>query len=283
MADPAALIRLLRPVNSIMMGFAILVGAAIGDRGGLLNSATELMLAFVTGFTITGSSMAINDYYDRAIDAINEPQRPIPSGKVSPNEALLTTILLSIIGLLASWLTGFNHLVLALLTLSVSIIYNTVGKSTGFPGNLMVSICVSIPFIYGGMVTGGGVMGNSLYFALIAFLTNTGREVTKGIVDIKGDRVQGVKTVAILGGSSVAAWVSTLFYVSAIVLSIVPPMKGLVSPWYIPFVAFTDLGLLWVSYSLVKDPSRDNSRMLKNRLLFLMTSGMIGFLAGNLL
>jgi geranylgeranylglycerol-phosphate geranylgeranyltransferase len=266
-----------------MMGFAILVGAAIGDRGGLLNSATELMLAFVTGFTITGSSMAINDYYDRAIDAINEPQRPIPSGKVSPNEALLTTILLSIIGLLASWLTGFNHLVLALLTLSVSIIYNTVGKSTGFPGNLMVSICVSIPFIYGGMVTGGGVMGNSLYFALIAFLTNTGREVTKGIVDVKGDRVLGVKTVAILGGSSVAAWVSTLFYVSAIVLSIVPPMKGLVSPWYIPFVAFTDLGLLWVSYSLVKDPSRDNSRMLKNRLLFLMTSGMIGFLAGNLL
>ncbi len=266
-----------------MMGFAILVGAALGDGGSLINSTTKLMLAFVTGFTITGSSMAINDYYDRAIDAINELQRPIPSGKVSPNEALLAALLLSSIGLLASWLTGFNNLVLAVLTWSVSMIYNTVGKSTGFPGNLMVSMCVSIPFVYGGMITGGGVMGNSLYFALIAFLTNTGREVTKGILDVRGDRVLGVKTVAVLWGESVAAWVSALFYVSAIALSIVPRMKGFVSSWYIPFVAFTDLGLLWVSYSLVRDPSRENSRMLKNRLLIFMMSGMIGFLAGSLL
>ncbi|TEU11579.1 prenyltransferase, partial [Candidatus Bathyarchaeota archaeon] len=65
-----------------MMGVAVLVGTAIGGGIGLLSSARELLLAFLTGFFMTGSAFAVNDYYDREIDAINEPGRPIPSGAV---------------------------------------------------------------------------------------------------------------------------------------------------------------------------------------------------------
>jgi hypothetical protein len=57
---------------------------------------------------------------------------------------------------------------------------------------------------------------------------------------------------------------------------------GFVSLWYVPFVAVTDVGLLSLSLSLVRDPSRENSRRVKNWVRLLMASGLLGFLAGNL-
>ncbi len=64
--------------------------------------------------------------------------------------------------------------------------------------------------------------------------------------------------------------------------SLAPPYLGLVSIWYVPFVAITDIGLLYLSLSLVRDPSRENSRRVKNLVRMLMVSGLLGFLAGSL-
>ncbi len=81
-------IRLMRPVNCTMMGFAVLVGAVLAaPQLGSLNWQS-ILFGFLTGFTFCAAAMVINDYYDRKIDAINEPLRPIPSGTVKPSEAL---------------------------------------------------------------------------------------------------------------------------------------------------------------------------------------------------
>jgi len=283
MVDPGGALRIIRPVNCVMMGFAVLVGAAIGGGSGLISSSRELSLAFLTGFFMTGSAMAVNDYYDREIDAINEPGRPIPTGAVSPGEALAISGALSVFGLAAAWLTSLGNLAIAVLAWVAMMAYSTFGKRTGFLGNLMVSACVSLPFIYGGFMGGGGSMGFSLLFALIAFLACLGREVTKGIVDVEGDEAAGIRTVAVSRGPGVAAWVSVAFYLSAVVVSYIPVYLGLVSIWYSPFVALTDIGLVYISYSLMKDHSRENGRLVKNWVLPLMLSGLVGFLAGSLL
>jgi len=283
MVTSRGLVRIIRPVNSVMMGFAVLVGAAIGGGVGLFGSAWDLAMAFLTGFMLTGSAMAINDYYDRDIDAINEPGRPIPSGAVSPGEALAVSGILSVVGLVAAWSTSLNNLVIAVFAWVAMMAYSTVGKRTGLPGNLIVSACISLPFVYGGVMSPEGRLESSLLFALIVFLANTGREVTKGIVDIEGDRALGIRTVAVSRGSSYAALVSVICYVSAVAVSIVPAYLNLVSFWYVPFVAITDLGLVYLSISLIRHPSRENSRRVKNLVRHLMLSGLVGFLAGSLI
>ena len=282
MDDPASLLRLIRPVNCVMMGFAVVVGAVIGGGRGL-SLSWEMVLAFVTGFVICGSAMAVNDYYDRGIDAINEPLRPIPSGSVSPNEALTASFVLGLLGIGVAWCTGLTNSVIAVVAWMISMLYATVGKGMGLPGNVMVSSCVALPFVYGGVMVDGGLSEVSLMFAVIAFLVNMGREVTKGIVDITGDQALGVKTVAVSKGAPHAARVSAAFYISAAVVSAVPYYLGLVSIGYVPFVVLTDLGLIFASYSLVKDPSRERSRAVKGWILYLMMSGLVGFLLGNLL
>jgi geranylgeranylglycerol-phosphate geranylgeranyltransferase len=243
MVSLGGLFRIVRPVNSVMMGFAVLVGAAIGGGSLLPSSIQELSLPFLTGFFLSGSAMAVNDYYDREIDAINEPARPIPSGAVSPGEALAVTGVFSVLGLGSAWLTSPGNLAIAVLAWVGMMVYSTVGKKTGLPGNLIVSGCIALPFVYGGVIGGEAGLSHSLLFALIAFLANTGREVTKGIVDVEGDRASGISTVAVSGGPALAAWVSVACYLSAVLVSLVPVYLGLVSVWYVPFVALS-VGLI---------------------------------------
>jgi geranylgeranylglycerol-phosphate geranylgeranyltransferase len=275
------LVEIVRPVNSVMLGLAIIVGAAVTGGASILGSPLKLLLSFITGFCMTGAAMAVNDYYDREIDAVNEPGRPIPSGRVTPGEALYLTAALSAVGLGASYMISLNSTLVAAFSWVVMMFYSAWGKRTGFPGNLMVSACISLPFIYGGLLTGS--VSTSLYFSLMAFLSNTGREVTKGIVDVEGDRGAGVNTVAVSKGPRAASLVASAFYVAAALASIIPYALRLVSAWYMPFVAATDIGLIYSAYSLSKEPTRENSRMVKNRILVFMLVGLAGFAAGSLL
>jgi len=276
-----SLVEIVRPVNSVMLGLAIIVGAAVTGGASILGSPLTLVLSFVTGFCMTGAAMTINDYYDREIDAVNEPGRPIPSGRVTPGEAVALAAALSVVGLGASYMISLNTTLVAAFSWVVMMLYSAWGKRTGFPGNLMVSACISLPFIFGGLITGS--MYPSLYFSLMAFLSNTGREVTKGIVDVEGDSGAGVNTVAVSKGPRTASVVASAFYVAAAISSIIPYAFRLVSAWYLPFVAVTDLGLLYSAYGLITEPTRENSRAVKNRVLYLMLVGLVGFAAGSLL
>lgn len=274
-------VRIIRPVNALMMGISIVIGALIagGSRGDTLS--VDLLLGFVTGFTLAGAAMTINDYYDKDIDTINEPERPIPSGQVKPREAVAFSLLLSSIGLVSAWLLGLRALAIAVFAWVIMMVYSSWGKRKGFIGNIMVSINIALPFIYGGVVTSGS--GPTFVYSLIAFLANTGREITKGIVDLEGDRAEGVKTIAVQRGPRTASIAAALLYVAAGVISLIPLVFGLVSVWYAPFVALADIGLLYESLSILRDPSRQNSRRIKGRLLYWMLFGLLAFAAGSLL
>jgi geranylgeranylglycerol-phosphate geranylgeranyltransferase len=124
-------IRLSRPVNSGMMGLAVLIGEAITLQGGLLPLPS--LLGFVTAFALTASSMVLNDYYDREVDAVNEPGRPIPRGVIRPGEALGFTVVLAGVGLAAAAFANLSSLVVAGFSLGLSSYYNMEGKKTGLP------------------------------------------------------------------------------------------------------------------------------------------------------
>jgi len=279
----AAYVRLMRPPNCFMMGFAVLVGAALADPSKMSQSWQSLAYGFITGFTLTAASMSINDYYDRKIDAINEPDRPIPSNLIKPREALIFASVLTVIGLVLSYLTNTVYplcLLTAIIAWTVSVGYTTIGKRSGLPGNFLVSICVAIPFVYGSVAIANEIKLNVLLFASMAFLSITGREVTKGIVDVEGDKTQNVKTLAVKYGEKNATVAAVAFYVSAVVLSPVPWFLSLVSLWFIPFVVVTDIGLVASSFMLLKDYSRENARKIKNIVLLWFIFGLLAFIVG---
>lgn len=279
-------IRLMRPINCLMMGFAVIVGAALASPQFSNVLWLNLFYGFVTGFMLTAASMTINDYYDREIDAINEPRRPIPSGLIKPKEVLAFAFVLTALGFAAAlanaYLTNIFCFLTAMIAWLVFVTYTTVGKRSGLPGNFLVSICVSIPFIYGNYTVAGAIKQNVLIFASMVFLSNTGREITKGIVDVKGDKAQNVKTLAVRYGEKTAAVAAAFFYISAVLLSPIPWILNSVSFWFIPLVAITDFGLVASSLLILRDYSRENARKIKNAALLWFIVGLLAFVAGAL-
>jgi len=235
-----------------MMSIAVMVGVILASSNFLEAPLLDLIWGFVTGFMLTAASMAINDYYDKEIDAINEPNRPIPSGLINSREALVFALILTVIGFAAAYLTNIFCFVIAIIAWIVFVTYTTVGKRSGLPGNFLVSACVATPFIYGSVVIANAVGLNVLIFASMAFLSNTGREITKGIVD----------------------------YLLAVLVSPIPRLRGHVSFWFIPLVAVTDFGLVASAFMLLRDCSRENARKVKSMVLLWFIFGLLAFIVG---
>ena len=280
MSKLSGYLRLMRPVNCLMMGFAVIVGAALANSN-ISSLWLNLIYGFITGFVLTAASMAINDYYDREIDAVNEPNRPIPSGLIKPKEALFLASILTTIGFATAYLTNILCFLTAIIAWIVFVTYITAGKRTGLPGNFLVSTCVTIPFIYGSYASANEIKLNVLIFASMAFLSNTGREITKGIVDVKGDEMKKVKTLAVRYGEKTAAIVATVFYLLAVLLTPIPWLLRIVSLWFIPLVAITDFGLVASSLMLLKDHSKENAKKVKKIVLLWFITGLLAFAIGS--
>jgi len=282
MKKAEAVARLIRPINCTVMGFAVIVGIIVATPSFSMgrNEVIRAALGFVTGFTFLATANVVNDYYDREIDAVNEPNRPIPSGIIRPKEALSYASVLSVVGFVSASLTNWECLVLATMSWILLLYYGTRGKRTGLLGNFVVSACISLPFIYGGFAVKRGLSLVLTLFSAMAFLSNTGREITKGIVDVEGDKLRNVKTVAVLWGSKTAAVAASSFYGASVILSSFPWFLGKVSAFYLPLVALADAGFIFSSLTLLQDYSRENARRVKNLVRVWMVISLLAFVAG---
>jgi len=262
--------------NCIMMGLAVIVGEFMSL--GTAVPTYSVVVGFLVGFFLVAGSMAINDILDTEIDRINNPARPIPSSRISTNEAAAFASITLAAGLSLAFALSVVNLVIAILAVSLMLYYNRFGKKTGLPGNAAVSANLAIPFIFGGAV--GGISSILYVFALIAFLAGMGREVIKGMADILGDSKRGVRTLAVSMGLDVASRTGALFFVMAVLLSTIPIVFRMVSWLYVPIVLACDLGFLYSTCSIVKDPSPKNALRSKNQALVWMLLGLIAFIAG---
>jgi len=142
-------LEILRPANSIMVGFAVIVGSLIAQPF-LSFDYSVLLSGFLTGFLISSFAMVINDYYDAEVDRLNQPGRPLPSNRVTVRGVKTLSILLLVSGLLSSFYLGFLTLIIATIFAFISWLYSYRVKKIGMFGNSLVALSLAIPYIYGG-------------------------------------------------------------------------------------------------------------------------------------
>jgi len=268
---------LVRVPNCVMIGLAVVVGEAIAL--GAIPSVDRALPGLLTASLMMAGTMVMNDVYDVEVDRVNNPNRPIASGRVGTREALAFASILSVASLIFAAVLGLWTLLTALLALALMAYYNTRGKRTGLLGNMVVGFNVALPFFYGGLAV-GSLKPLVLTFSILAFLANLGREVAKGIPDAQGDRLMGARTLAVSLGPRAAGRVSAGFFLTAVALSALPPLTGTVSFLYFPPVVLADAGFVYSSLRLVVDPSPESIRKIKTWVLVWMFLGLVGFLLG---
>ncbi len=268
---------IIRPINSAMTGVAVFVGAlAVGFE---LSQLDNLLMAIATASSISAASMVVNDVLDREVDAVNAPWRPIPRGLISAREAWAYAFALSALGVFLAFLTSLACGVFASLVWSASVSYSAYLKKAGLLGNAVVSLCVAASFVYGGLAT-SGVSPLLLVFALIAFFVNLGREVAKGIADVEGDVVRGVRTVAIAWGEKSAATLSAACCLTAVALSAAPAALGWTPPAYAVVMGLADALVVASCVALLRAPTKEVSLKVKKLILAAMGIGMVAFVLG---
>src|SRR5712691_6434699 len=114
-----AYLTLIRPPNTIMIGFGVVIGEAIGL--GKLPGIREAVFGFLTASLMMAGTMVANDVYDVEIDKVNSPQRPLPSGTVKTRDATLLAVALSVAAMGFSALLGLWTFLTALLALVLMI------------------------------------------------------------------------------------------------------------------------------------------------------------------
>ena len=281
MISISALIALMRPVNSIMIGLAVLVGMAVVSPQSALSQSA--VFGFLTGFLISSYSMTINDRYDVEIDRINDPRRPIPSGKASITNAMIFASILLLLGLISSAFITVTNIIIASIFALIALSYSLWGKRRGLLGNAMVAASMAVPFVYGGVASGGGGQVLIWSLAFTAFLAGTGREVIKTISDIKGDEARGIRSVAITRGSKNASRIGGAFFIAAIIAALIPLMIGEVGLVYAIMIMVPDGILVYATMKIIRNYSTESAERVKTLVLLGMMTGLIAFIVGGAL
>lgn len=236
-------------------------------------------MACLTGAFITAAANAINDVYDLEIDRINRPDRPLPSGLVSPREAFAFSIFFFLLGVTSSALINRETLIIAILFSVLLYLYSSTFKRRVLIGNFTVSLATAFAFIYGGAAVGH--IQNALFPAIFAFLMHFGREIIKDMEDVEGDAKDGAQTLPIRYGIHPAQVLTTALLIALIAITQLPFVLKIYGMWYLIVVNLgVNTVLLYTIMSMWKKPARSNFRLLSILLKADMLIGLVAIYVG---
>jgi geranylgeranylglycerol-phosphate geranylgeranyltransferase len=214
----AGFITITRPINSFVAGLAAIVAYLI-DTGTVI---PESLLLFFIVALITAAGNVINDFFDAEIDAINRPDRPIPSGAVSRGAARGFAVMLFLAGILVSFFTNSLCIGIAIFNVLLLIAYAVKLKSTPLIGNIVVAYISASIFLFGGAFNGLDGLVRIIPIAAITFFAMLSRELLKDAEDVEGDRAGGADTVPIRIGIKKTSEFALVTTVLAVAASFIP-------------------------------------------------------------
>jgi geranylgeranylglycerol-phosphate geranylgeranyltransferase len=230
----AGFITITRPVNSFVAGLAAIIAYLI-DTGTII---PESLLLFFIVALITAAGNVINDFFDAEIDAINRPDRPIPSGAVSRGAARGFAVTLFLAGILVSFFTNPLCIGIAIFNALLLVAYAAKLKRIPLTGNIVVAYLAASIFLFGGALNGLDGLFRSIPVAAITFFAMLSRELLKDAEDVEGDRAGGADTVPIRIGIKKTSEFAFITTVLAIAVSFIPYLWW--GAWYLGGIIAVD-------------------------------------------
>ena len=280
-------LEMMRRNNCLMASFAALLAVIIASgllpdistketltTGRVLVAVLSILLMV---FLVTGAGNVLNDFYDIEIDRINRPDRALPSGRVTPREAVILSTVCFVIGVLIGWWINIYALVIGVINITLLILYAGKLKQTVLLGNMTVAYLTGSTFLFGGAFFGSEGFLTMIPLFLLSFLLTAAREIVKDIEDMEGDRACGAVTFPIRYGEKNGGYLAAFFMILGGILCPLPYLIGYFGYGYLIVISVAALMLIYSLYLLlVKKDYTKTSRLLK----ISMFVALISFIAG---
>jgi chlorophyll synthase len=210
-------LQLMKPITWIPLIWGVVCGAA--SSGNYTWTWENFLKAFacmlLSGPLLTGYTQTLNDYYDREIDAINEPYRPIPAGIISERQVITQILVLFIAGIAVAFGLDLwaghdfpNVTVLAIFGTFIAYIYSAPPlklKQNGWLGNYALGASyIALPW-WAGHALFGELSVNIIVLTLFYSLSGLGIAIVNDFKSIEGDRQMGLQSLPVVFGVTNAA------------------------------------------------------------------------------
>lgn len=268
------LYKLSRPMSTLTGVLAVVLGGYVAGTG----AWDKIALAALATLFVSAAANAWNDYRDIDIDRINQPQRPLPSGMVSPRAALIFSVVLAALSILLSALISPAALAIAVASNVLLYVYSVWLKSTVLLGNATVALISAMSPVFGGVAAGN--VGPSLWLGAIVFVGILGREVLKTLADYEGDKAHNVRTISTAVGPRAARTIFFFLLGATAIVMLAPYLAGLYHPVYAWIIA---LGVFPVAIYVIIRVTRERSGPQLERLSQLLKYDFLIWFAAVLL
>ena len=254
------LAELTRPINSIAAGVLTFIGGFVAQGQGIFSSsdAITITVAIVVTTLATGAGMSINGVFDRNIDRITNPERPIPRGAVSFQTAFIFSITLFVIAGGLAVTLPVAALLIAAVNMALLVSYTTIFKGLSGVGNVVVAYLGGSTFLFGAVAVEELTTSVSVLF-LLAALSTLSREIIKDVEDITGDREEELNTLPVTIGERRSLLIAAVVLISAVAISPVPYLLGTFGAVYLVLITPANLIMLYSGYISVRNPTRGQS------------------------
>ncbi|MEM9693153.1 MAG: chlorophyll synthase ChlG [Myxococcota bacterium] len=200
--EPRATLRLLKPITWFAPMWALGCGVVSSGASVTENWAFVAGSVLLAGPLVCGTSQAANDWYDRHVDAINEPDRPIPSGAIPGRWGLYIALMWTGLSLVVAALLGQWVFIASLFGLALAWAYSAPPfrlKLNGWWGNSAVGLCYEgLPWFTGAAAIMQALPRNEIIaLALLYSAGAFGIMVLNDFKAIEGDRKLGVRTLPV--------------------------------------------------------------------------------------
>ena len=235
---------------------ATLPGALIASQGKFTWRVAVALLIALFGYF---AGMIKNDYFHHETDKQTNPERPLPSQRLTPQQAIIPASLIYglcvIGGFLLNRPTGF--LVMGLV--AISHLYNAIFKAKGILGSLTLPLGIGLLSIFGALVVSGTVPRLVWYAFAATTLYDLGTHITTTFKDISRDKQLGILTTPLQIGIRPALWVSAIATVLAFAIALLPYwLEPNVQKSYVVWVILGVIATVGTRISLYLEPNEKN-------------------------
>ncbi len=245
-------VQLFRLGNCIMGVVGLILGALIATGSALLDSWTMLIIGSAVVFAFVAGGNSLNDYYDREVDKVAHPERPLPSGRMKPETAIRLSISAFTISIFLSIFLNLISMLIVISAILVMLLYEMYTKKAGLTGNLSIAWLTGALFLLGGAVVNH--VDQVAIIAAMAFLATLGREVVKDIQDMLGDFDRFTLPKRI--GRRKAGVLASLAFLSAVALSPIPYFMGSLGWPYLAAVIVADAIFIYSAIVHFRSPKQ---------------------------
>ena len=256
--QPRAVLELIKPITWFPPMWAYVCGVISAGVSPWSSLPLVLLGVALAGPVVCGMSQAANDWCDRHVDAVNEPNRPIPSGRIPGRWGLWIALAMSVLSLALGWLLGpwgFAATVVGVLAAWAYSAEPVRLKRSGWWGPGLVGLCYEgLPWFTGAAVLSQGLP--SFQVCTMALLYAFGAHGIMTLNDFKaleGDRQHGVRSLPVTLGPEVAARVActVMGLAQALVIAMLLVWGR---PWHALAVSALLIAQFWAMKTLLSDP-----------------------------